>query len=296
MENFRIHIFAALLAVSLAPSASAQDSSLFEIQRLGSEGPVVLFIPALDCHAEAWRPVMESLAGEYRTIAITPAGAAGVQGTGLQNGFLGEIVPELSLLLAAEEAEGATVVGHALGGMVAIRLARTEPQRVAKVLVVDTLPFQLGMMPGMTAEQAKPMADMMVQQMMSMPDEMYRNARKSEMSMFTKSPEFLARLEEWLLASDRATSINAMKETISTDLRPDLAEIAQPIVVLGAWDSSTIPIPVPGNASSMIENAYNDQYSGAQNARVIIVENSRSYVMIDQPEAFRSALNELLGR
>ena len=46
----------------------------------------------------------------------------------------------------------------------------------------------------------------------------------------------------------------------------------------------------------MIEDAYNNQYSGAQNARVVIVENSRSYFMIDQPEAFLSPLNELLGR
>lgn len=292
MSLLRINALAALLAVFFAPAAAARDSSLFEVQRLGSAGPVVLFIPALDCHAEAWRPVMESLAGEYRTIAITPVGTAGVDGAGLQNSFLGEIVPELSLLLAAEEAEAATVVGHALGGMVAIRLARAEPERVARLLVVDTLPFQLAMMgPGMTAEAARPMADMMVQQMLSMTDEMYRSARTGELRMYTKSPEFLARLEQWLLVSDRATGVNAMKETISTDLRPDLAEIAQPIVVLAAWDSSAIPIP-----RNMIENAYKDQYSGAGNARVIIVENSRSYVMIDQPETFRSALNELLGR
>ena len=292
MKFLRINALAALLAVSFAPSAAAQDSSLFEVQRLGSEGPVILFVPTLDCHAEAWRPVMESLAGEYRTIAITPVGTAGVQGTALRNGFLGEIVPELSLLLAAEEARGATVVGHGLGGMVAIRLARAEPQRVAKVLVVDTLPFQLAMMgPGMTAEQAKPMADMMVQQMMSMPEEMYQNARKSEMRMLTRSPELLARLEEWFLASDRATGVNAMKETISTDLRPDLAEIAQPIVALAAWDPSALPVP-----RNMIEDAYNDQYSGAQNARVVMVENSSSYFMIDQPEAFLSFLNELLAR
>ena len=292
MRLFRINILAILLAVGFSHAAGAQDSNLFEVERLGSEGPVVLFLPALDCHAEAWRPAMESLAGEYRTIAITPVGTAGVAGTGLQNGFLGEIVPELSLLLAAENAEGATVVGHALGGMAALMLAKAEPERVAKVLVVDALPFALAMMgPGMTAEAAKPMADMMVQQMLSMPEAMYQNARKGEMRMFSKSAEFLARLEAWVLASDRATVVNAMKESISTDLRPELAEIAQPIVVLAGWDSSVIPVP-----RDMLQNAYEDQYSSAQNAQVILVENSLSYVMIDQPEAFASALNELLGR
>ena len=292
MNSLRANFLLVSLALSFSHAAGAQDSNLFEVQRVGSEGPVVLFLPALDSHAEVWRPVMESLAGEYRTIAITPVGTAGVAGTALQNGFLGEIVPELSLLLAAEGAQRATVVGHALGGMTAIKLAKAEPDRVAKVLVVDTLPFQLAMMgPGMTAEAAKPMADMMVQQMMSMPEAMYQNARKQEMPMLSKSQEFLGRLEGWYSASDRATVVNAMKETISTDLRPELAEIAQPIVVLAAWDSTAIPVP-----RNMIENAYNDQYSGAPNARVILVENSRSYVMIDQPETFQSALNELLGR
>ncbi len=292
MKLFRIHALVAFTALSFSQTAHAQDSNLFEVERLGSAGPVVLFLPAIDCHADVWRPVMESLAGEYRTIAVTPVGMAGVAPAGLQNSFFGEIVPELSLLLAAEQATGATVVGHALGGMTALMLAKAEPDRVAQVLVVDTLPFMLAMMgPGMTAEAAKPMADMMVQQMNAMPEEMYQNARTGELRMLSKSPEFRSRLEEWMLASDRATVVNAMKESISTDLRPELAEIAQPIVVLAAWDSSVIPVP-----KDMIQSAYDQQYSSAPNARVVLVENSLSYVMIDQPEAFGSALNELLGR
>lgn len=292
MKLLRINALVAFMALSFSQSAYAQDSNLFEVERMGSAGPVVLFLPAIDCHADVWRPVMESLAGEYRTIAVTPVGMAGVAPAGLQNSFFGEIVPELSLLLANENAQGATVVGHTLGGMTALMLAKAEPDRVAQVLVVETVPFMLAMMgPGMTAEAAKPMADMMVQQMNAMPEEMYQNARKGELRMLSKSPEFRSRLEEWMLASDRATVVNAMKESISTDLRPELAEIAQPIVVLAAWDSSVIPVP-----KDMIQSAYDQQYSSAPNARVVIVENSLSYVMIDQPEAFGSALNELLGR
>ena len=292
MKLLRINALVAFLALSFSQSAYAQDSNLFEVERMGSAGPVVLFLPAIDCHADVWRPVMESLAGEYRTIAVTPVGMAGVAPAGLRNSFFGEIVPELSLLLANENAQGATVVGHTLGGMTALMLAKAEPDRVAQVLVVETVPFMLAMMgPGMTAEAAKPMADMMVQQMNAMPEEMYQNARTGELRMLSKSPEFRSRLEEWMLASDRATVVNAMKESISTDLRPELAEIAQPIVVLAAWDSSVIPVP-----KDMIQSAYDQQYSSAPNARVVLVENSLSYVMIDQPEAFGSALNELLGR
>ncbi len=292
MSLSRIKVLPILLAIGFSLSAYAQDSNLFEVERMGSAGPVVLFLPAIDCHADVWRPVMESLAGEYRTIAVTPVGMAGVAPAGLQNSFFGEIVPELSLLLANEDAQGATVVGHALGGMTALMLAKAEPDRVAQVLVVDTLPFMLAMMgPGMTAEAAKPMADMMVQQMNAMPEEMYQNTRTGELRMLSNSPEFRSRLEEWMLASDRATVVNAMKESISTDLRPELAEIAQPVVALAAWDSSVIPMP-----KDMIQSAYDQQYSSAPNARVVIVENSMSYVMIDQPEAFGAALNELLGR
>ncbi len=35
------------------------------VDRLGEAGPVVLFLPGLNCHGDLWRPWMEPLAADH---------------------------------------------------------------------------------------------------------------------------------------------------------------------------------------------------------------------------------------
>ena len=102
----------------LGQFAGAAAPPALEAERQGA-GPVVLFLGGLNVHGEVWRPWADALAADHRVLVVTPAGFAGVAPTEREGGFLATHVAALGRLLAAEEAEGALVVGHSVGGVAA---------------------------------------------------------------------------------------------------------------------------------------------------------------------------------
>ena len=281
-------ILASLLAVT---SFAGQP---MRIDPLGAAGPPVIFIPGLNSHADVWRPWAEELASAepgHRVFLITPAGFAGVTPYKLADGFHAGLLPGLSALLEAEDLRDVTVVGHSAGGLVALMLARREPERVGRILVVDSLPFLAGLfMPGATPQQAVDQAAAMAQQMARSTEAAYQEQQAMALPTYTKTTSFLPTLQAWAAESDRATSIAAFKDTLGTDFRPALPEITQPVLVPAAWDAAM------GVPKDRIETLYATQYDGLPTVSVRIVENSFHFLMIDQPAAFEAALVEVLGR
>lgn len=281
-------IVASLLA---ATSFAGQP---MRIDKLGTAGLPVIFLPGLNSHADVWRPWAEKLAAEEpgrRVFLITPAGFAGVTPYKLADGFHAGLLAGLSALLEAKDLRDVTVVGHSAGGLVALMLAQREPERVGSVLVVDSLPFLAGLfMPGTTPQQAVDQAAAMAQQMAESSESAYQEQQAMTLPTYTKTASFLPTLKAWSAESDRPTSIAAFKETLAADFRPALPEVTQPVLVLAAWDAAM------GVAKDHIESLYATQYGGLPNGNVRIVENSFHFVMIDQPAAIDAALAEVLGR
>ena len=164
-------------------------------------------------------------------------------------------------------------------------LARAEPKRVGSVLVVDSLPYLAEtFMPGATPWQAAQQAGAVVQWMLD------GNRRVRLLATLTSSPSFLTTLEAWSDASDRATSMTAFKEILSTDFRQELKDITQPITVLAAW------YPAMSITKAQRESLFMEQYAQAPNVRILVVENSSHFIMIDQPQAFDAALATVLDQ
>lgn len=267
--------------------AYSKTAEPMEVDRLGDAGPVVLFLSGLNTHGNLWRPWMESLASGKRLIAVTPAGFAGVETAGLEHGFFERLLPALSGLLAEEGVQGATVVGHSLGGLIALMLARAEPERVGSILAVDTLPYLGGLyMPDATPAEAAWRAETLVQLI----DGLYRREPTKLLSHLTLSSSFLSTLEAWCEASDRVTSMTAFREALATDFRPALKDVTQPVTVLAAWH------PAMGISQAQSESLYAAQYAEAPNVRILFVGNSRHFIMIDRPDAFDAALATVLDQ
>ena len=271
------------LGIMAAPPA-------FHVTQQG-EGRVVLFLGGLNVHGEVWRPWADALAADHRVLLVTQAGFAGVAPVDREVGFLATHVAALRRLLAAEEVENALVVGHSLGGVAALMLAAAEPERVGRLLVVDSLPFLAELfLPGATPAQARTNAEAMAQRSMALTVDAYLAETERTIAIAAKSPTFLERLRTWAKASDRATAVTAFQELLGMDYRATLPEIRQPVLVLAAWDAA-MPLP-----KESIKALYERQYAALPAGEVRIVEDALHFLMIDQPDVFESALAEVLGR
>ena len=261
-----------------------------EVTRQG-EGQVVLFLGGVNVHGDMWRPWADALAAEHRVLVVTPAGFAGVAPSAREDGFLATHVAALAGLLEAEQAEGALVVGHSLGGMAALMLAAAEPDRVGRLLVVDSLPFLAELFqPGVTPAQARENAESMAKRTLALAQDAYLAEAEQAIAIAAKSAAFRERLRGWAAASDRATGVAAFRELAGEDYRATLAKIHQPVLVLAAWD------PAMPFAKESIRALYQRQYAGLPAGEVRVVEDALHFLMIDRPDAFESALAAVLAR
>ena len=79
-----------------------------------------------------------------------------------------------------------------------------------------------------------------------------------------------------------------MADVAGADFRPILTKISAPVTVLAAWSE--------GNPYSVEElsTLYESQYEKLANVEIDIVANSRHFIMLDQPDAFATALSRVL--
>src|SRR5690606_38350275 len=132
--------FLLILIVLLSMMASAKGEVL-DIRGSGSGETRLVFIAGLASSHEVWAPWVEQYQAEYRVLTAQLAGFAGVAPP-----------PTLAQDPVAAGAEALSehlrrqggrviLVGHSLGGQLALQVAKRLPEQVDKVLVVDSLPF-----------------------------------------------------------------------------------------------------------------------------------------------------------
>jgi pimeloyl-ACP methyl ester carboxylesterase len=101
------------------------------------EGPPVLLVHGITSSSRTWKSVMPRLAAKYTVIAPDLLGhgrSAKPQG----DYSLGAYASGMRDLLVALDVPKATVVGHSLGGGIAMQFAYQFPDRISRLVLVDT--------------------------------------------------------------------------------------------------------------------------------------------------------------
>jgi pimeloyl-ACP methyl ester carboxylesterase len=118
-----------------AKTASVHGRSVSYLE--AGEGPVLLLIHGIAGSCENWREAIEPLARQHRVIAPDfPGHGASQPGSGDYS--LGALAGGLRDLLTTLGHERATIVGHSLGGGVAMQLGYQCPEMVERMVLVSS--------------------------------------------------------------------------------------------------------------------------------------------------------------
>jgi pimeloyl-ACP methyl ester carboxylesterase len=253
------------------------------------EGAPVILIPGLSTPRAVWDGVTPELAKAHRVYRVQVNGFGGDDPrANLQPGLIAGIVADLHKLIGDEKIAGAAVIGHSMGGFSGLILARDHPADVGKLMIVDSLPF-IGAMfaPGATVAMVEPQARSMRDQMAAsygqpLPDAVVQQIVATN----AIKPDSQARIAAWLRPADMRVSAVAMYEVMTTDVRGDLARITVPITML--YPSSAY---LPKDRADAL---YRGEYAAAPHVTFVNVPDSGHFIMLDQPEAFASALTGFL--
>src|SRR6267143_509642 len=222
-----------ILMLTFPLALMAQDA--FQVKVTGHGQPMIL-IPGLSSSGEVWDSTVAHYQDRFECHVLTLAGFAGVPR--VPGPMLNPVRDAIAAYIREKRLAKPVIVGHSLGGYVALALGSKYPDLVGKLVIVDSYPFMAGIMdPKTTPEQAKANAAQMRQYMGSQTQDMYERFAKSGMAtrpMVTKDSD-LDRITAWGLASDRTAVTDAMSELFTGDLRDDIANIKNPTLVLGSW-------------------------------------------------------------
>ena len=276
-------------ARSEAAAASAFVSDRLSVEVVGS-GPDVILIPGFASSREVWRVEADRLKETHRVHLVQLAGFAGEPWSHGDGPFLDPVLAELARYLREAGLERPAVIGHSMGGLTGLLLAQRHPELVGRVMSVDSLPFFSALYgPTATAETARPFAERTADAIRTMDDAAFRAGQAQTAAAMARSEATRAAMVEWSVASDRRAMAAAMREVMTTDLRPGLAAMSTPVWAIYASDADG------GAPAGMADSLWAREYAGLAGARLIRVDDSRHFIMADQPARFAELVDQFLA-
>jgi len=293
IPRFATTLFAVLCSIQMlhaeiipVPSAAAARITV-EVSGQGSD---VVLIPGLASSRAVWDATVARLADHYRVHVVQVSGFAGQPaGANATGAVLQPTVDAIDLYIERQKLKSPAVIGHSLGGLMGLLLAKQHPGDVGRLMIVDALPFY-GVLfgPNATVESIETRAAAMRDAITKQTPEIFAAMEGRIVPTLVKSPDGRTQVTAWAQASDRSVLGRVVYEDMTTDLRGDLALIKTPTVILYPWDAAT------GMPQAAFDAIYTDAYASMPNAKVKRIDGSFHFIMLDQPDAFAAEVESFL--
>ena len=295
-----------LAPIACAQPVSAAENPRFEPTRFSveivGEGRDVILIPGLSTPREVWVPTAERLKATHRVHLVQIRGFGEQAGPNAEGEVLQPVVDELARYIEANGLRDSAIVGHSLGGLAALMLGADYPGLPGRIMAVDAAPF-IGslMIPGATLESFTPQAEAM-RSMLLARAEASKGMARSELSdcdpvkedgaapqgAMTNTRRGACLVGNWAAQSDPVVVAQAMYDDMTTDMRERVREIEAPLTVLYAQDDRL-------NTAEAAAATWDEAYTNAPDAKLILVPGSYHFIMLDQPGLFHAELDEFLA-
>jgi pimeloyl-ACP methyl ester carboxylesterase len=255
-------------------------------------GPDVILIPGLASSREVWAELARILRRQYRLHLVQVAGFAGAPAVPSVDGRVAAPVAEaVADYIRSQHLEAPAIIGHSLGGEVALMLGARHAERVGRLMVVDALPFYTLLIdPTATAETAAAQAGTVRGAMLAAPAAQAEAMQRAAIDRLAKTAAVRPELVDAALRSDRQAVADATHELMITDLRPELGDIQAPLEVVYAYDS------MYGIPAASVDATFVKAYAGARGVSFKRIDGSFHFIMLDQPQALAEAVVDFLSR
>lgn len=299
--NIRAMIGGTLLLMSiLVPASAAQsptraseqpNSQRISVQTQGTGADVIL-IPGLASSRDVWADLASGLRTSHRIHLVELAGFAGTPAISNPEGkVIAPAVDAIAEYINTQHIKAPVIIGHSLGGEIALMLGARYPDLVGRLMIVDALPFYtLTINPAATSETAVPHATAMRDWLLSQSAEQFVAFQNTSIARLARTETVRPALVAAGINSDRKTVADAVYELMVTDLRPELGRIRAPIEIVYAYD------PLYGIPSASVDMMYRQAYAAASKIHFTRIDDSFHFVMLDQPERFSSAVASFLNQ
>ncbi len=280
-----------LTAMAAPPPSATFDAGSVHVEQYGSGSPALVLIPGLTDSGKVWDATVAHYAGSHTIYVLTLPGFGGRPAIAAP--MIDTVVRDIGGFLP--RAGKPVVIGHSLGGFLAIRLAERYSNLIAGAVSIDGLPVFAGM-DTLSADTRAAIAGKAASQIATLSPAQFEAGQKQQLAYMTK-PANVDTALTFSQGADVPATAEYMKEMLSADIRPDLPKVTVPLLLMGPFDAAIDPQNpyVPETTSSAKQAYYSKLIAGDPKAKVVIIDDSRHFIMLDQPAAFYAALDAFLA-
>ncbi|AWG24908.1 alpha/beta fold hydrolase [Flavobacterium kingsejongi] len=263
-----------LLLLSIFAAAQEYPFSI----KSGTGKQTLLFIPGFASSGTVWNETVAALKKDYTCVVLTMPGFAGVAPE--QNPTFENWKAQIGRYIKNEKIEKPIVIGHSMGGALALAIAADFPDLTRKIVVVDALPCLMALTnPNF---QANPNNDCtaMVQELTSMTNEQFIQMQQVSIASLTTETSKFDEIVSWGVTSDRETFAKIFCDFSNTDLRARIKKITVPTLLLLE--------PYFKNIASAIQ----EQYKNLSHAQLRYATKGLHFVMYDDRDWYIKELTD----
>jgi pimeloyl-ACP methyl ester carboxylesterase len=280
MNRFKSTIILPLFIALCVNTVGQNKTNAFEVVKSGQGSESMIFIPGFACSGEVWNETKTKFEKDYTCYTLTMAGFADVKpqpSTSFKNWKT-----SIANYIKENNIDKPIIIGHSMGGGLALAIASDYPDLVGKIIVVDALPCLQALSNPTFKSKEENDCSVTINQIMAMTNEEFCQMQKMSISRLLEDSTMQEKVVSWSVESDRKTFSEMYCDFWNIDLREEIRKIECPTLIL--LESYFV------NIKSSVE----EQYKNLKYADLRYAKKGLHFIMFDDKEWYFSQLTNFL--
>lgn len=252
----------------------------FKVEKSGVGNQPIILIPGFASSGKVWDATVKIYNENYTCYTLTMEGFAGVEPS--ENTTFDNWKKRIADFIKEENIENPIVIGHSMGGGLAMAIAADYPELIKKIVVVDALPCLAALTNPNFEQQENVDCSASISQITAMSEEEFYQMQKNTIPQLTTNQGMVETIVEWSVKSDRKTFAEMYCDFSNTDLRGKIKNIQCPTLIL---------------LESYFKNfklAIEEQYKHLKTANLEYANKGLHFIMYDDKEWYFEQLSNFI--
>lgn len=281
MKKFTFLLIIILFFLAICNIFGQETAYPFEVKKTGKGSQSLLFIPGFASSGDVWNETTAKFEKSFTCYTLTMAGFAGTKPQA--DASFKDWKKGIAAYIKNNKIDKPIIIGHSMGGGLALAIAADYPELVGKIVIVDTLPCLAAISdPNFTSKENNDCTST-ITQLTAMNDDQFRKMQTQTMPRLLADTSMQETVINWSMKSDRKTFAKMYCDFSNTDLREKIKTIQCPSLIL--LESFFV------NLKPTIE----EQYKNLKNTNMQYASKGLHFIMYDDKDWYFNQLNNFLS-
>ncbi|PWN59075.1 alpha/beta fold hydrolase [Chryseobacterium viscerum] len=281
MKKFTFLLIIMLFFLAVCNIFGQETAYPFEVKKTGKGTQALLFIPGFASSGDVWNETTAKFEKNFTCYTLTMAGFAGTKPQA--DASFKDWEKAIATYIKTHKIDKPIIIGHSMGGGLALAIAADYPELVGKIVIVDTLPCLAALSdPNFTSKENNDCTST-IEKLTAMNDEQFLKMQTQTIPRLLADPSMQETVIGWSMKSDRKTFAKMYCDFSNTDLRDKIKNVQCPSLIL--LESFFV------NLKPSIE----EQYKNLKNTNMQYASKGLHFIMYDDKDWYFNQLTHFLS-